>query len=85
MALVKTMNDMAETDIAGLQNELDQLSAQADEASDEGKLAQELEWLHYKLMNEVSCILLAQLDADVDFAKIAMNQKRIDYLRNVLE
>ena len=45
----------------------------------------ELEWLHYKLINQISCILMAQLDADIEFSKIATAQERIDYLKKVLD
>lgn len=36
-------------------------------------------------MNQVSCILMAQLDADVDFSKITTVKERIDYLQKILE
>lgn len=84
MALVKTMNDMSANDIASLQAELAQLTEQIG-AKENGQMMMELEWLHYKLINQISCILMAQLDADVDFGKIATAQERIDYLTKVLD
>ena len=84
MALVKTMNDMSANDIAQLKEELSRLSERQGNEED-GQLMTELEWLHYKLMNQVSCILMAQLDADVDFSKITTVKERIDYLQKILE
>lgn len=84
MALVKTMNDMSANDIAQLKEELSRLSERQGNEED-GQLMTELEWLHYKLMNQISCILMAQLDADVDFNKIATVKERIDYLQKTLD
>lgn len=84
MALVKTMNDMSANDIASLQAELAQLTEQIG-TKENSQMMTELEWLHYKLINQISCILMAQLDADVDFNKIATAQERIDYLKKVLD
>ena len=84
MALVKTMNDMPAYDIASLQAELTQLTEQIG-TKENGQLMTELEWLHYKLINQISCILMAQLDADIEFSKIATAQERIDYLKKVLD
>lgn len=84
MALVKTMNDMSTNDIALLKEELSTLSNRQGNEED-GQLMTELEWLHYKLMNQISCILMAQLDADVDFNKIATVKERIDYLQKTLD
>ena len=84
MALVKTMNDMSAEDVAKLQTELAQLAERAKTEQPE-PLMTELEWLHYKIVNQISCILLAQLDADTEFNKIATVQERIDYLTKVLE
>ena len=83
MALVKTMNDMSSNDIATLQGELAQLENETD-TKEKGELMTELEWLNYKLLNEISCILLAQLDTDIDFNKIPTAQARIDYLKKTL-
>ena len=84
MALVKTMNDMSANDIASLQAELTQLAEQIG-TKENGQMMTELEWLHYKLVNQISCILMAQLDADIEFSKIATAQERIDYLKKVLD
>lgn len=84
MALVKTMNDMSTNDIALLKEELSTLSNRQGNEED-SQLMTELEWLHYKLMNQVSCILMAQLDADVDFSKITTVKERIDYLQKILD
>lgn len=83
MALVKTMNDMSANDIASLQAELTQLTEQIG-TKENGQMMTELEWLHYKLVNQISCILMAQLDADIEFSKIATAQERIDYLKKFL-
>ena len=84
MALVKAMNDMSANDIASLQAELTQLTEQIG-TKENGQMMTELEWLHYKLINQISCILMAQLDADIEFSKIATAQERIDYLKKVLD
>ena len=84
MALVKTMNDMSAGDIAVLQAELNQLASQLD-TMEPAQMMTELEWLHYKLIRQISCILMAQLDADVDFSKIATARERVDYLQKVLD
>ena len=84
MALVKTMNDMSANDIPSLQAELTQLTEQIG-TKENGQMMTELEWLHYKLVNQISCILMAQLDADIEFSKIATAQERIDYLKKVLD
>lgn len=84
MALVKMMNDMSTNDISLLKEELSTLSDQQGNEED-SQLMTELEWLHYKLMNQVSCILMAQLDADVDFSKIVTVKERIDYLQKTLD
>lgn len=84
MALVKTMNDMSANDIASLQAELTQLTELIG-TKENGQMMTELEWLHYKLINQISCILMAQLDADIEFSKIATAQERIDYLKKVLD
>ena len=81
MALLKTMNDMSANDINQLQEELSQLSEQ----QENDQRMTELEWLHYKLLNQVSCILMAQLDTDTDFNKIATAKERIDYLQKTLD
>ena len=85
MALVKTMNDMSSKDLASLQEKLDVLKAKAEEGVADQSLMKELDWLHYELMNKVSCILLAQLDTDTDFNKIENVAERIDYLQKTID
>ena len=85
MALVKTMNDMSGKDLAGIQEKLDALKGKAAEGASDESLMKELDWLNYELMNKVSCILLAQLDSDVDFNKIETVAERIDYLQKTID
>ena len=84
MALVKTMNDMSANDIAVLRTELAQLVEQVGKTEDR-QLMTDLEWFYYKLSNQMSCILMARLDADVDFNKIPTVKERIDYLEKILD
>lgn len=84
MALVKTMNDMSANDITNLQAELVKVTEQIG-VKENSQIMTELEWLHYKLVNQISCILMAQLDADIEFSKITTAQERIDYLKKVLD
>ena len=63
MALVKTMNDMSANDITNLQAELVKVTEQIG-VKENSQIMTELEWLHYKLVNQISCILMAQLDAE---------------------
>ena len=81
MALVKTMNDMSVKDLSALQEKLDTLKAKGEDDS----LMKELDWLHYELMNKVSCILLAQLDTDTDFNKIETVAERINYMQKTID
>ena len=86
MAQVKTMNDLTGNIIAGLREKLDVIkaSAKGKDKADEG-LMKELDWLNYELFNKVSCILLAGVDSDTDFAKIATIQERTDFLGGILD
>ena len=83
MALIKTMNDVSEQDITALHQKLSDLEAKSEENSPE-ILSTELNWLHYELFNKVSCLLLAQLDDETDFAKIGSVQDKINYLKETL-
>ena len=85
MALVKTMNDMSDKDLATIQEKLDALKTKQAESGEEGALMKELDWLNYELMNKVSYILLAQLDTDIDFNKIGNATERISYLQNAID
>ncbi len=86
MAQVKTMNDLTGNIIQSLREKLDAIKA-----STEGKdkadetLMKELDWLNYELFNKVSCILLAGVDSDTDFSKIATIQERVDFLAGILD
>ena len=82
MALLKTMNDMSASDIKAIQEKLDAIRTQDNQDAD--MLMKELDWLNYELMNKVSCILLAQLDTDTDFSKIATPKERIEHLQDTL-
>ena len=75
MAQVKTMNDLTGNIIQGLREKLDAIKASAEgkDKADE-TLMKELDWLNYELFNKVSCILLAGVDSDTDFTKIATIQ-----------
>ena len=69
-----------------LKGKLDAIKASAEgkDKADEG-LMKELDWLNYELFNKVSCILLAGVDSDTDFSKIATIQERIDFLSATLD
>ncbi len=82
MALVKTKNAMSESDLESISKKLDALVDRSNAGED---IMKELDWLHYELMNKISCILLAQVDTDTDFSKITDKQQRIDYLKGLIE
>ena len=84
MALVKTMNDMSAGDVARLQGELTQIAGRLD-TEEQSRVMTGLEWLYYTLVHQISCILMAQLDDEADFAKMATPQERIDYLQKMLD
>ena len=86
MAQVKTMNDLTGNIIDELKGKLEAIKASAEgkDKADEG-LMKELDWLNYELFNKVSCILLAGVDSDTDFSKIATIQERIDFLAGILD
>ncbi|MGM9760192.1 MAG: AAA family ATPase [Parabacteroides sp.] len=84
MALLKTMNDMSARDLAHMKEELEQLKS-GEPKREEEELMKELEWLNYEMLHKTSCILLAQLDTDTDFGKIATATKRIAYLEKSLD
>ena len=83
MALIKTMNDVSKQDIAVLSQKLEVLAARAEKETGD-LIATELNWLHYEIFNKVSCLLLAQLDDETDFAKIVGVQDKINYLQESL-
>ncbi len=82
MALIKTMNDVSDNDIATIEEKLNNLKANP-EGLDDKKIMVELNWLHYEIMNKVSVLLIAQLDDDTDFLKIEGKEKRFEYLDGV--
>ena len=86
MAQVKTMNDLTGSIIEDLRGKLENVKGRADNkgAADEA-LMKELDWLNYELFNKVSCILLAGVDSDTDFSKIATVQERLDFLSGILD
>ena len=86
MAQVKTMNDLTGSIIDELKGKLEAIKASAEgkDKADEG-LMKELDWLNYELFNKVSCILLAGVDSDTDFSKIATIQERVDFLAATLD
>jgi ATP-dependent Clp protease ATP-binding subunit ClpA len=85
MGLVRTMNDMTAGILSRLKEKLGTLVAQSEAGNtDEATLMKELEWLNYDMTNTVSCILLARLDTDTDFSKIATVGDRIDFLKQTL-
>ena len=86
MAQVKTMNDLTDSIIEQLRQKLADIQSRAEgkEAADE-ELMKELDWLNYELFNKVSCILLASVDNDTDFSKIATIAERADFLKGILD
>ena len=80
------MNDLTGNIITELREKLESIKASAEgkDNADE-TLMKELDWLNYELFNKVSCILLASVDSDTDFSKIATIQERIDFLGSVLD
>ena len=86
MAQVKTMNDLTGSIIEDLRGKLENVKGRADNkgAADDA-LMKELDWLNYELFNKVSCILLAGVDSDTDFSKIATVQERLDFLSGILD
>ena len=86
MAQVKTMNDLTGSIITELREKLDAIkgSTEGKDKADE-TLMKELDWLNYELFNKVSCILLAGVDSDTDFSKIATIQERLEFLSGILD
>ena len=85
MAQLKTMNDMTADVLESLSIELDGLKAKtAVQDDDEKELMLDAEWLNYKILNKVNCILIAAIENDVDFARIATLSERINYLDKLL-
>lgn len=83
MALIKTMNDVSDNDLAQVESKLNVLKENA-EGHDDKKIMVELNWLHYELFNKVSVLLIAQLEDDTDFMKIGTKEERFKYLDGVV-
>ncbi len=83
MSLIKTTNDMAGRDVLAMDEELQMLMESKGSLTDE-QLNTELNWLYYELVNKVSCILTAQLEADDDFDKIQKTDDKISYLERTI-
>ena len=86
MSQVKTMNDLTGSIIEDLRHKLEDIKGRADGKDDaEEALMKELDWLNYELFNKVSCILLAGVDSDTDFSKIASIIERVNFLSGILD
>ena len=83
MALIKTMNDVSEKDLASVEAKINQLKANP-EVLDDKRLMVEQNWLHYELFNKINVLLVAQLDDDTDFLKIPTKEQRFEYLDMVI-
>lgn len=84
MALIKTTNDMSETEVSSLFTDYDRIKDMEKEGNSE-KVEYELKWLHYRIMNMISPIILAQLNSDVDFSKLSSTQEKFEYIFSTLE
>ena len=86
MSQVKTMNDLTGSIIEDLRHKLEDIKGRADGKDDADEaLMKELDWLNYELFNKVSCILLAGVDSDTDFSKIASITERVNFLSGILD
>ncbi len=86
MALLKTMNDMSANDIKSYREQLDAIIRNAGDKDEKDPVVmKDLDWLNYEIYNKTNCILMAQLDSDIDFGKIATVQERIDCIKNTLD
>ena len=82
MSQISTMNSVSMGDIELLGKELNNINEKM-ETGEETDAA--LNWFNYKLFNQVSCLLTSQLEDDVVFEKIESREKRVEYLKGVLE
>ena len=83
MALIKTMNDVSEKDLASVEEKVNRLKENP-EGLDDKRLMVEQNWLHYELFNKINVLLVAQLDDDTDFLKIPTKEQRFEYLDMVI-
>ncbi|MBP5327278.1 MAG: ATP-dependent Clp protease ATP-binding subunit [Bacteroidales bacterium] len=79
MSQISTMNSVSANDIALLRSELEEKQGNNPE-----EIQEDLNWLHYKIFNKLSCLLTAQIDDDTDFLKLEDTEKKISYLNDVL-
>lgn len=83
MALIKTMNDVSEKDLASVEEKVNRLKENP-ESLDDKRLMVEQNWLHYELFNKINVLLVAQLDDDTDFLKIPTKEQRFEYLDQMI-
>ena len=83
MALIKTMNDVSEKDLASVEEKVNRLKENP-EGLDDKRLMVEQNWLHYELFNKINVLLVAQLDDDTDFLKIPTKEQRFEYLEQMI-
>ncbi|MCH5242094.1 MAG: ATP-dependent Clp protease ATP-binding subunit [Muribaculaceae bacterium] len=85
MAQLKTMNDITGSVIESLKDDLLKIEERSKEAeADNEEIMKELSWLYNAMMNKVNCILLANVDSEVDFSKIPTVEERVKYLKENL-
>ena len=84
MSMIRTMNSISQKDIQTMREKLDMSKSNPDNLSEQ-ELMTNLDWIHYEVFNKISCLLVAQLEDDVDFAKIDNIAERFDYLTKVLD
>jgi len=84
MSLIRTTNDVSQKDICHIREKLQRLQENPDHLTDNA-LITELNWLHYELFSKISCILIAQIDDEVDFAKLDKIEARFNYLNFILD
>lgn len=83
MALVSIMNDVSAADVDAMEKKVAALKDNTQDMPDTQVMV-ELNWLHYELFNKMSVLLVAQLDDDTDFSKIATKEERFTYLEGVV-
>jgi len=81
---IHTMNDIAEKEIALLNEKLADIKTAAEE-KDEEKTAFDLQWLHHEIFNRISFLLTSQLDDKIDFTGLKTNDEKIKHLEAVLK
>ncbi len=84
MAVVRLTQDTIGLEIEELNNDIELLEKNEQKLSDED-LLKELLWLHRKLTEKISPVLLIKLDDKTDFEKIETPKEFIVELKNILE